>query len=44
MGREQDFTMFDGRYVNLINKGITKSIENSNEQTRKVNEWLNNQT
>jgi len=43
MGREQDFTMFDGRYVNLINIGITKSIENCNHQIRKVKEWLENQ-
>jgi hypothetical protein len=44
MGREQDFTMFDGRYLNLINIGIKKSIENCNHQIRKVKEWLKNQT
>jgi SAM-dependent methyltransferase len=38
MGREQDFTMFDGRYLNLINTGITKSIQNSSEQMNKVKE------
>jgi SAM-dependent methyltransferase len=36
MGREQDFVMFDDSYVNLINKGITKSIECSQEQMKKV--------
>ena len=44
MGHEQDFVMYDNSYIDIINKGMIKSIENSNEQTRKVNQWLNNQT
>jgi hypothetical protein len=44
MGHEQDFVMYDNSYIDVINKGMIKSIENSNEQTRKVNKWLNNQT
>ena len=40
MGREQDFTMLDNRYLDLINKGITKSVECSNKQKGKVTEWL----
>ena len=44
MGHEQDFVMYDHSYINLINKGISKSIECSNKQIGKVTEWLNNPT
>jgi hypothetical protein len=37
MGREQDFTMFDGTYLKLIIKGIDKSLECSNKWKGLVN-------
>lgn len=36
MGHEQDFVMYNNSYVELIEKGITKSLEGANEQMKKV--------
>ena len=36
MGRDRDFVMFDGSYLNLINKAITISLNQSMNQMRKI--------